>query len=573
MKKINLLISLMGMLALAGCTFFDEPNAPRSGEKDTSHDESKEEDIPVDPVDPETEEEEEEDPKKIGEFYGGVVEDEFHTGYDFSKSLETIEKPTVGVGEINIYSFNDFHGAVVESSTEVGLKRFGSFYKEKSQLPNTLIFDQGDTWQGSFESNYEHGAIVQDVFNYAGVSLRTVGNHDFDWGLQILKDVESRKLEDDYIPCLGANVFDYKDGKSGNIQQKDYGREYSTFTLDNGIKVGVVGVIGNNQITSICSQLVQNICFTNHVDKIKEISDYLRTTKECDIVIASTHESSKDMYDVSASLTETSPVSNKRYVDLVLGGHSHYYQNYDLNGVKFVQWASNGESSGLVNLKYNFETNELIDEETNVNTFNYNYMVEYYSNIDPVIESMIDDYLVDIEDIANEVLCTNFSGNFTAESIARIMTEAIYSRVSLTVDNLDFASSNYGREGFSGTTFKYRDLYKCFPFDNQIILLNVSSYYGLNRLKWDYTYREDVELEPNYGKTYKCAVIDYVALHTDEDRNFDRYPDAGKGYSVFNDTSGNPPTYRDIMYEYLKANPNKLFDSSNYQSDSPHFVN
>ena len=567
MKKLRLLISLFGIVSLTGCAFLDDLFGPTQ-QKEEKSDEDKGDDESG-----EDEKEESEPIKKRGEFYGGYVVDESYTGFDFSKSLNPIAKPSSGVGTINIYSFNDFHGAVVETTSEVGLKRMASFYKEKSQLPNTLILDQGDTWQGSIESNYNHGSIVQDVFNYAGVSLRTVGNHDFDWGLPILKDVVSRKSGDDYIPCLASNVYDYKDGVDGSIQQKEFGREYSTFILDNGIKVGIVGVIGSNQITSISSQLVETICFTNHIEKIKEVSDYLRVTKECDVVIASAHESSQAMFNYASSLTSISPVSNKRYVDLVLGGHEHYRQSLESNGVRFEQWGSNGINHGLVQLKYDFSTNQLIDSQTEVSSYNYNYMVAYYSNIEPTINAMIDDYLEDIEDDANEVLSTHFSGEFTTESIARVMSEAIYKTVSSTVPGLHFAVTNYGRDGFNGSTFKYRDLYKCFPFDNQIILLNVSTYYSISRLSYDYTYREDVELNPSTGHTYKCAIIDYVALHTNADREFDRYSEANKGYEVFKYANGVAPTYRDIMYSYLKANPNKTFDASDYQAGSPHFVN
>ena len=43
-------------------------------------------------------------------------------------------------------------------------KHFGNFLKAQSENSNTLIIDNGDTWQGTFESNYEHGYVVQDVF-------------------------------------------------------------------------------------------------------------------------------------------------------------------------------------------------------------------------------------------------------------------------------------------------------------------------------------------------------------------------------------------------------------------------
>lgn len=509
-----------------------------------------------------------------GVFYGGLVEGTNYTGYEFSKSEDEIVKPTSGQDTINIYAFNDFHGSIKSQQgadgNETGLKQIGTYFKEKSQEDNSLIFDQGDTWQGSFESNYQHGALIQDVMTYAGVSARTLGNHDFDWGLGHLEATSSRTLDGNYIPSLGANVYDYSNGINGDVQQKQLGKEYATYILDNGIKVGVIGVIGDNQITSICSQLVSTICFTNYVDKIKELSDFLRTEKECDVIIASTHEGSSSARHVG--LTELSPTSGKRYVDLVLGGHQHYNQEYTVDGVKFVQWSSNGMNTGKVTLTYDFSTDSIVDESTSVNTYNSSWFDAYYPVCDPVIEDMVDSYLEDIEPIGNEVLSTNFDGYFDDGKMARVMTEAIFDRVSKTHPEVQFACSNYARTSFSGNTFTYADLYRCFPFDNQIIQMDVSTQQGLNSLSNNYSYREDTSLYPNYGSSYKCAIIDYVAVHQNSNREYDRFPDAGNGYEVFNDTDGYPPTYREILYAYLKANPNKIYNSSNYSYSNPHFI-
>ena len=515
-----------------------------------------------------------EDLPKNGQFYGGLVENNDYTGYEFSKSQASIQKPDFGFGEINIYSFNDFHGSIIKQESgegnEAGIKQIGTFFREKSQEDNTLIFDQGDTWQGSLESNLNYGALIQDVFTYAGVTARTVGNHDFDWGLEHLEANSKRKYNSDYIPCLAANVYNYENGINGDIQQSQLGKEYCTYVLDNGIKVGLIGVIGDDQITSICSQLVSTICFTDYVSKIKELSDFLRDEKECDIIVASTHQGSSNAS--IEGLTEVSPNSGKRYVDLVLGGHEHYRQECTVDGVKFVQWNSNGITTGKVTLTYDFSTGQLVDEETKVNSYYAGYFDYYYPECDPTIDYIVDNYLESIDEVANEVLSTNFTGEFNDGSLARLMTEAIYNYVSPTVPDVQFACSNYARTSFSGTTFTYRDLYKCFPFDNQIILMNVSSTNGIRYIGWNYAYRGDTSLYPEAGNSYKCAIIDYVALHQNSRREFDRFPDAEHGYTVFTDSLGNTPNYRDILYSYLKANPTKIFSSSDYSSSNEHFV-
>lgn len=556
MKKKFIILTTISVLSLSGCTFFDKVVSFFKKDKQTDV----VEELPV--RDDKTEEK-----KQIGEFYGGVVNSGRYVGYEFSKSLCDLVKPTSGVGEINIVAFNDFHGAVLETGYESGLKQFGTYFKAKSKEKNTLILDQGDTWQGSFESNYKYGAIVQDVFNYAGVSLRTLGNHDFDWGLDHLVETSNRKLDDDYIPVLGANVFDYKDGKNGKLQQSQYGKEYATFVLDNGIKVGIVGVIGESQITSICSQLVDTVCFTNHIQKIKDISDFLRTDKNCDIIIASTHESSADM--TGHGLADISPKTNKRYTDLVLSGHAHYQQEYSEKGIKFVQWDSNGETTGTIKMKYDFATNTLTDSETNVTTYNKHYLNVYYSEIEPTINKMVDDYLKETEPIASEVLNTNFTGQWNTSSLGCLMSESIYNSVKNAGISVDFAVCNYARDSFSDNEFTYGDLYKCFPFDNQIILMDVSSDRSCNSISHNQSYREDTSKIPSPGFTYRIAVVDYIGLHQNENRQYDYFPDA-TNVEVYK-VNGEPLLYRNILKDYLKANSAATFDANNYNSSNPHF--
>ena len=559
MKKKYLFLSLVSLFSLSSCAFIDaikdifnggDNNTPGDSSTDKEHEPPKEK-------------------TKIGEFYGGLSGDSRFYGYEFSKSTEAIKKPKTGTGTIQIASFNDFHGSVKETYNEAGLTLMGSFIKKCSQQENTLVLDQGDTWQGSFESNHEYGAIVQDVFNYAGVSVRTVGNHDFDWGLSHLESTNNRKLGEDYIPTLAANVFDYGEGREGNVQQSQYGKEYATFILDNGIKVGIVGVIGESQITSICSQLVSTVKFIDHIAKIKDISDYLRYVKDCDVIIASAHEGSPDLLE--KGLTDVSPLTHKRYVDLVLGGHKHTNELDVENEVRFVQSASNGIGSGITTLEYNFETDSLIDGETFVTTYDKSEMASY-CDIDPTIEQMVSNCLTAAEPLTSEVLNEHFSGSFDTSALARVMTEAIYDRVSKSVD-IDFACCNYARDGFKNSTeFTYGDLYRCFPFDNQIILMDVSSYYGRRQIGWNFGYRGDTSLDPETAGTYKCAVVDYIALHQDENREYDKFPDANDGYQVFNDTDGDAPTYRDILYSYLKEHPDKLYKAYDYSLATGHFV-
>ena len=321
------------------------------------------------------------------------------------------------------------------------------------------------------------------------------------------------------------------------------------------------------EITSICSQFVDTICFTDHIQKTKEISDFLRVYKGCDVIIASTHESSGNLYE--SDLSNISRVSHKRYADLVLGGHAQYRQEYTTNGVKYVQWDSNGQSTGLIKLKYDFANNIVVDDDTNVETYYPNYIRTYFPKIDSTIEKMVDEYLDEVNPIAKEVLSTNFTGYWDSNKLGYLMSEAIFNKAKNMGFSVDFAVCNYARTDFYGESFTYRDLYKCFPFDNEIILMDVSEAYSCNTIRNNETYREDTSLSPVAGNTYTIAVVDYLGLHQNEYRHYNYFPDA-TNMSVLTDDNGERPIYRNILKDYFKNNPTRTFNADDYGSNNPH---
>ncbi|MGI5920992.1 MAG: stalk domain-containing protein [Syntrophomonadaceae bacterium] len=90
---------------------------------------------------------------------------------------------------LDILTVNDFHGALCASEKDPGAARLGkSLQAEKAKNPDgTLILSAGDMFQGSIDSNLLYGQSVIKVMNQIGFDAMTVGNHEFDWGLDILK--------------------------------------------------------------------------------------------------------------------------------------------------------------------------------------------------------------------------------------------------------------------------------------------------------------------------------------------------------------------------------------------------
>lgn len=478
-------------------------------------------------------------------------------------------RPKTGIEPISIFGINDFHGAINENYKEAGIANIGTFIKQKTSKPNTLFIDSGDTFQGSLESNYNKGKLIAEVYNNAKISARTVGNHDFDWGTEAIKN----NVKIATYPNLAANVyaFDWKNKKDKNEQLKDFGKCCATYVLDNGLKVGIIGTIGEDQITSISTQLVENITFTNQTKAIQNISDFLRVDKQCDIVIASSHSSFEQMN--SFEITKTSNVSKKRYVDVVLNAHTHKSETYTVNNVKFVQFGANGEQIGEVKLYFNFETNQLVDLSTSISNYSkVDILDEIENSIDPEIKVIVDRYAEETKDLGSQVLTTNLSGSFySSEQLPNLMAEAIYNEAVNEGYTVDFAYTNAGRASHYNPTMTYSDLYNIFPFDNEIPVIEVTGKEAANMLRFkNNIYRANPNLSIRYEGVYKVACLDYLAFHCDNNRLYDNFPNIKVlGYLKKNNENC---CYREILKNYLLDNPEKTFNSSDYSFTNPVFA-
>ena len=86
---------------------------------------------------------------------------------------------------IDILTTNDFHGALVEAGKNPGAAKFGAFLlQQRAKNPYGSIFvSAGDMFQGSPDSNLLYGKTVVEVLNALQMDAMTLGNHEFDWGL------------------------------------------------------------------------------------------------------------------------------------------------------------------------------------------------------------------------------------------------------------------------------------------------------------------------------------------------------------------------------------------------------
>ncbi len=116
--------------------------------------------------------------------------------------------------DLTILHVNDTHGRIlpyIESSkSKTGIVSGAAYLakmiqEERSQNPDgTLLLSAGDMFQGTPVSNLFKGQPVIDVMNYLKFDAMTIGNHEFDWGMDTFK----RLVVSSRVPYLSANIKD-----------------------------------------------------------------------------------------------------------------------------------------------------------------------------------------------------------------------------------------------------------------------------------------------------------------------------------------------------------------------------
>lgn len=521
-------------------------------------------------------------PEELGDYSFTVTTDDSLQYCSTSRSVDftikTNDIPTSGTTDINIFAINDFHGQVEPSPEDriAGLVKTYSYLKQqKNKDADTLLLDQGDTFQGSIHSNYNHGALLTDVTNYCQFTSRTVGNHDFDWGVADLKKCAESSYNNYQTPTLGANVVDYDfDTKTTKgIFRSDLGlAKTTTKVLSNGLKVGIVGVIGMEQITSITTSMSRDFVFYNHIETVKSEATKLRNESKCDVVICSVH----------ASATKSMGYNLGDYVDLVLCGHSHQVEKYNEGDLYFAQFGYNSMYVGNVSLTYDYAKKKVT--KTNIEVID-NYQLSQTSD-DETITNLVDYYSTKCDTEASEVLVKNVSGNFYKNNqLPRVMVNAIYDRTVSEGYTVDLAMINVARATLysSEAPWKYSDIYRAFPFDNMIYIADVKGSELINELVnyTNYFYRSDsfTDTSFNENQTYRVACIDYLLFHTGLRTYLGN--EYYRQYDYFNVTAGKyigvlSTNYRDILKDWLISNNyhtgKKTLSSYDYTSDNSHFI-
>ena len=182
----------------------------------------------------------------------------------------------------------------------------------RKEEKNILLLDAGDIFQGTPYFNYYGGELEFKLMSMMQYDLATMGNHDFDNGI----DGFYAQLPHAKFDFVSAN-YDFK-----NTILHDIVKPYKIFIKD-GIKIGIFG-LGIQLDGLVDKKAYKETVYNNPIEVAQDITKILKDEQKCDLVICLSHLGFK--YKGDPEKPSDIMLANKtKNIDLIIGGHTHTF--------------------------------------------------------------------------------------------------------------------------------------------------------------------------------------------------------------------------------------------------------
>lgn len=223
------------------------------------------------------------------------------------------------------------------------LRRVAMIKEERAKNPDLLLIDSGDFSQGSPFYTMFKGDVEIGLMNLMGYDAVTIGNHEFDFGLENM----ARIFKMAKFPVVCAN-YDFT-GTCVEGLVKPY-----VIIKRNGLKIGLFGL--SPQLEGLVDpSKCKGVTYLDPVEVGNRVAAELKHDKKCDVVICVSHLG----WLRPDEMGDQKLLASSKDIDLVLGGHSHsyfkdlrYVNNADGKAVPVDQNGKNAMYVGKLTLSF-----------------------------------------------------------------------------------------------------------------------------------------------------------------------------------------------------------------------------
>ncbi|MDI6601266.1 MAG: 5'-nucleotidase C-terminal domain-containing protein [Thermoanaerobacteraceae bacterium] len=257
---------------------------------------------------------------------------------------------------LTILATSDIHGHIYPwdydqaKPAEFGLAKVYTIVKSvRAENPNTILVDNGDLIQGTPLVSYYNSQILNgnkdftypmiDVMNMMGYDSMTLGNHEFNFGLDVLNKV----ISDAKFPIL-----------SGNIYKEDGTNFVKPYTIKEigGVKVGILGLTTKTIPSWENPDNYKGLKFNDIVEEGKKWAKVLKDDEKVDVILAVVHSGIESPADIIPENQIKALAEGVPEINVIVAGHAHSnIPNQVINGVTITEPGKWGENVSRIDVQ------------------------------------------------------------------------------------------------------------------------------------------------------------------------------------------------------------------------------
>ena len=457
------------------------------------------------------------------------------TPYDYPKKTDEDSD------EYNIVLFGttDIHGNYFPKNNSMpnkkgyyqtgGLQYMASFFDvfRKDFGERSMYLDAGDQFQGGLETRISNGSIMTEFYNIMDLNSSTLGNHEFDFGLNYLK---KRSNESKFEYVIG-NILDPQ-GKDVFLPKNQV--TYKTYQIGK-IKAGVIGLVTTATKQTSGQKDIKDFEFLDYRNVIKTYSDKLKEEEKVDVVILLSHFGTRCVNMSEEYEKYTLNIYNSSYkglhcnpneelelllknlepnlIDVVVSGHTHDNVHQYVHGYPVISTVNNGRYFNAMYLyfdkidgKYIFNPNktiiegpipacekvflqnkrcEIFDDEKMSSYEMYNYKFHNTEIIkNPKLDELSKKWWDEYQNYVKQILCY-LKGTFEKKNEEEHALGNFFTDFIRDVTGADVSIYNGGgfRTIWKEGNISVANVFEMSPFDNNIVTFSMTGEELINMLK------------------------------------------------------------------------------------------
>ena len=255
------------------------------------------------------------------------------------------------VRRLTVLYTNDEHGWM-EATDEAGgaagmLERWRSDHGYADD-EHFLVLSGGDMWTGPAVSTLLEGRSMIDVMNRMGYAAAAVGNHDFDFGQDALRE----RAEQADFPFLSANLIDRQ-----TVHPPDYVQAFTVREV-NGVRVAIVGLTTVETSVDTRPSYVQGLRFRRYENTLLEVLPTVQQ-EEPDVILVIAHMCNQELQGVA-------DVAQQYGIPLLGGGHCHEEHNDPAGGTRLIESGFFLRGYVKVDMFVDIETDDVVAMDTQI---------------------------------------------------------------------------------------------------------------------------------------------------------------------------------------------------------------